>query len=76
MKILYFEKIHRDESNDILYDIIYRCILVEKYSQNCTFSIRSDGGSMMDDILMDEYIVSMYYGGNTIDLALIENNEI
>ena len=25
---------------------------------------------------MDEYIVSMYDGGNTIYLALIENNEI
>jgi len=32
--------------------------------------------NMMDDILIDEYIVSMYYGGNTIDSALIENNEI
>jgi hypothetical protein len=31
---------------------------------------------MLDDILMDEYIVSMYYGGITIELALIENNEI
>ena len=31
MKIWYFENTHRDESNDILYDIIYLCILVEKY---------------------------------------------
>jgi hypothetical protein len=43
MKIWYFENTHRDESNDILYDIIYLCILVEKCSQsklgqNCTFS--------------------------------------
>jgi len=43
MKIWYFENNHRDESNDILYDIIYLCILVEKYGQskldqNCTFS--------------------------------------
>jgi len=34
MKIWYFENIHRDKSNDILYDIIYLCILVEKYDQN------------------------------------------
>jgi len=33
MKIWYFENTHRDESN-ILYDIIYLCILVEKYSQS------------------------------------------
>ena len=43
MKIWYFENTHRDESKDILYDIIYLCILVEKYDQsklgqNCTFS--------------------------------------
>ena len=43
---LIFKNTHRDESNDILYDIIYLCILVEKYSQskldqNCTFSNRS-----------------------------------
>jgi len=31
MKIWYFENTHRDKSNDILYDIIYLCILVEKY---------------------------------------------
>jgi len=42
MKSWYFENTHRDESNDILYDIIYLCILVEKYGQNklgqnCTF---------------------------------------
>ena len=46
MKILYFENTHRDKSNDILYDIIYLCILVEKYgqnkiSQNYTFSNKS-----------------------------------
>ena len=46
MKIWYFENTHRDESNDILYDIIYLCILVEKHSQsklgqNCTFSNES-----------------------------------
>ena len=29
MKIWYFGNIHRDESNDILYDIIYLCILVK-----------------------------------------------
>jgi len=34
MKIWYFENTHRDKSNDILYDIIYLCILVEKYGQN------------------------------------------
>jgi len=43
MKIWYFKNTHRDESNDILNDIIYLCILVEKYdqsklNQNCTFS--------------------------------------
>jgi len=27
MKIWYFENTHRDESNNILYDIIYLCIL-------------------------------------------------
>jgi len=52
MKIWYFENTHRDKSNDILYDIIYLCILVEKYgqsklSQNYTFSNGSSitGGS-------------------------------
>jgi len=43
MKIWYFENTHGVESNDILYDIMYLCILVEKYGQskldqNCTFS--------------------------------------
>ena len=38
IKIWYFENIHWDESNDILYDIIYLCILVEKYGQKCIFS--------------------------------------
>jgi len=33
MKIWYFENTHRDESNHILYNIIYLCILVEKYDQ-------------------------------------------
>jgi len=33
MKIQYFKNIHRDESN-ILYEIIYLCILIKKYSQN------------------------------------------
>jgi len=46
MKIRYFENTHRDKSNDIIYDIIYLCILVEKYDQsklgqNYTFSNRS-----------------------------------
>ena len=46
MKIWYFENTHRDKSNDILYDIIYLCILVEKYGQsklgqNYTFSNES-----------------------------------
>jgi len=46
MKIRYFENTYRDESNDILYDIIYLCILIERYSQsklgqNCTFSNES-----------------------------------
>jgi len=40
------ENTHRDESNDILYDIIYLCILIEKYDQsmlcqNCKFLNRS-----------------------------------
>jgi len=34
MKFWYFENIHGDESNDILYDIIYLCILVEKCGQS------------------------------------------
>jgi len=34
IKIWYFENTHRDKSNDILYDIIYLCILVEKYGQS------------------------------------------
>jgi len=34
MKIWYFENTHRDISNNILYDIIYLCTLVEKYGQN------------------------------------------
>ena len=46
MKIWYFENTHRDKSNDILYDTIYLCILVEKYGQsklgqNYTFSNES-----------------------------------
>jgi len=46
MKIWYFENTHRDEYKDILYDIIYLCISVEKYDQskfgqNFTFSNRS-----------------------------------
>jgi len=34
MKIWYIENTHRDESNDILYDTIYHCILVQKYDQS------------------------------------------
>jgi len=34
MKIRYFENTHRDKSNDILYDTIYLCVLVEKYDQS------------------------------------------
>ena len=34
MKIWYFENTLRDESNDILYDTIYFCVLVEKYGQS------------------------------------------
>jgi len=34
MKIWYFENTHRDKSNDILYDIIYFYILIEKYGQS------------------------------------------
>ena len=34
MNIWYFENTHRDESNDILYDIIYFCILVKKNGQS------------------------------------------
>jgi len=53
MKIWYFENTHRDKSKDILYDIIYLCILVEKYdqsklNQNYTFSnghLLRNGGS-------------------------------
>jgi len=46
MKIWYIENTNRDESNDILYDIIYLCILVKKYGQrklgqNCIFSNES-----------------------------------
>jgi len=33
IKNWYFENTHRDESNDTLDDIIYLCILGEKYSQ-------------------------------------------
>jgi len=46
MKIWYFENTHRDKSNDILYEIIYLCILIEKngqskLGQNYTFSTGS-----------------------------------
>ena len=34
MKIWYFKNIHRDESKDILYDIIYLYILIKKYDQS------------------------------------------
>ena len=59
MNIWYFENTHPDESNDILYDIIYRCILVEKYcqsklGQNCTFSTRSSIAGRRD------YYLSLY----------------
>ena len=59
MKIWYFENTHRDESNDILYDIIYLCILVEKYGQsklgqNCTFS---NGSSIAG---RSEYYLSLW----------------
>jgi len=33
MKIKYFENIHWDKSNNILYNIIYLYTLVEKYDQ-------------------------------------------
>jgi len=60
MKIWYFENTHRDESNDILYDIIYLCRLVKKcgqikLSQNYTFLnlffkfVIYYGGSIMND---------------------------
>jgi len=39
MKIWYFENIHQDESNDILYDIIHLYILVEKYGQSKLYQI-------------------------------------
>jgi len=56
MKIWYFKNIHRDESNDVLYEIIYRCILVKKYGQsklgqNCTFSNESSIMGRMEYIL-------------------------
>jgi len=34
MIISFFKNTHRDGSNDILYDIIYLCILIEKYGQS------------------------------------------
>jgi len=34
IKIWYFKNTHRDEFNDILYNIIYLYILVEKYGQS------------------------------------------
>jgi hypothetical protein len=34
MKIENFENILRDESSNILYDIIYLCMLVEKHGQS------------------------------------------
>jgi len=45
MEIWYFENTNRDKSKDILYDIIYLCILIKKYGQsklgqNFTFSNR------------------------------------
>jgi len=33
MKIRYSENIYRDKPNNILHDILYLCILVEKYGQ-------------------------------------------
>jgi hypothetical protein len=33
IKCLYFENIHRDESNNFLYANVYFYILVEKYGQ-------------------------------------------
>jgi len=50
MKIWYFENTHRDKSNDILYDIISVCILVEKYEIKITHfqigHLLRDGGSI------------------------------
>ena len=53
IKIWYFKNTYWNESNDILYDIIYLCILGEKYGQtklgqNCKFQtdhLLRDGGS-------------------------------
>jgi len=49
MKIWYFENIYRNESNEILYDIIYLFILVEKYGQGklCQNCIFSNGSSIV-----------------------------
>jgi len=35
MKISYFKNIHRDESNNILHEIIYLCELVENMVKIC-----------------------------------------
>jgi len=48
MKNWYLENTHRNESNDILYDIIYFRISVEKYGQNklCRNFTFSNGSSI------------------------------
>jgi len=48
MTIWYFENTHRDKSNDILYDIIYLCILIEKYD-------------LMSKLYIFKYVI-YYYG--------------
>jgi len=69
MKIWYFENTHRDEFNDILYDISYLCILVEKYGQsklgqNYTFSNGSSIAGRMEYlelILTHNFVIQLTF---------------
>jgi len=69
MKIWYFENTHRHESNDILYDIIYFCILEEKYSQNKLGKNYefSTGSSIVEQ---REYFIVIYNKDKTIQFIL------
>ena len=75
LKIWYFENTHRDKSNDILYDNIYLCILVEKYGQskldqNYTFLSGSSiaGGSIFYwNVVISRIALTIFYGPRAND---------
>ena len=55
MKISYLEDTHRDKSNDILYDIIYDFILIEKYGSKIYYL--SEGSTKL---LLRSHFIKVY----------------